>query len=569
MGFSFKVAPGIRVRASSRGVRTSLGPRAARVHVGTGRTGFSTGVGPVSLYGSTGGGRRRQRSTGPSKTAVAARERQLRQTQKAQQAAELKAAFDAIENLHRQEVTPAAVPVAPAPVPVDEAAIRRWHEQQALRGLGILQRQARAVARKRAAEGAQRDISAAVSRGIWERSQLQQQLDGQWRQLLANDPEMVTATLTEAFEEGQTAVAVTGIENGEASLLVMVAGIEAVPERMPSQTPAGNLSIAKITKTQRNAFYLSLVCGHALIAVREALAIAPGLQAVRVAVVRQVPPDALGVHKTECLLAAVFARHHLNGVHWQSAGALQVVRDCSADLRIRLSATREPLPLNLAGEPALAGLLQVIDVGEDAPPPPVAAPAMRAPAPAPAPPTAALASPRPPQSVQGSRRAKRKPHKAVVIAACALVLLVLIIAAAHGKKPASPSNASAVAASTPTHEASATPAPKASKHKEPTKTLLKKTHSAVRTTTAPHAVRTTAAPATTHAAAPAATTPAAAPPAPAAPTTPTGCYPLSDEGTCYEPGEYCRDSDHGATGVAGDGETITCEDNDGWRWEPS
>jgi hypothetical protein len=50
---------------------------------------------------------------------------------------------------------------------------------------------------------------------------------------------------------------------------------------------------------------------------------------------------------------------------------------------------------------------------------------------------------------------------------------------------------------------------------------------------------------------------------------PTGCYPISDEGTCYEPGEYCRDSDHGVTGVAGDGETITCEDNDGWRWEPS
>jgi hypothetical protein len=23
------------------------------------------------------------------------------------------------------------------------------------------------------------------------------------------------------------------------------------------------------------------------------------------------------------------------------------------------------------------------------------------------------------------------------------------------------------------------------------------------------------------------------------------------------------------SGVAGDGEAITCEDNDGWRWEPS
>ena len=74
--------------------------------------------------------------------------------------------------------------------------------------------------------------------------------------------------------------------------------------------------------------------------------------------------------------------------------------------------------------------------------------------------------------------------------------------------------------------------------------------------------------------APAPATTAAPPAPPAAPTTPAAvtsasCYPLSDEGTCYEPGEYCRDDDHGSSGVAGDGEAITCEDNDGWRWEPS
>jgi hypothetical protein len=57
--------------------------------------------------------------------------------------------------------------------------------------------------------------------------------------------------------------------------------------------------------------------------------------------------------------------------------------------------------------------------------------------------------------------------------------------------------------------------------------------------------------------------------APSPPATAASCYPLSDEGTCYEPGEFCRDSDHGASGVAGDGERITCEDNDGWRWEPA
>ena len=47
-----------------------------------------------------------------------------------------------------------------------------------------------------------------------------------------------------------------------------------------------------------------------------------------------------------------------------------------------------------------------------------------------------------------------------------------------------------------------------------------------------------------------------------------GCHPLSDKGTCYEPGEFCRTTDHGLSGVAGDGKAITCEDNDGWRWEP-
>jgi phosphatidylserine/phosphatidylglycerophosphate/cardiolipin synthase-like enzyme len=69
----------------------------------------------------------------------------------------------------------------------------------------------------------------------------------------------------------------------------------------------------------------------------------------------------------------------------------------------------------------------------------------------------------------------------------------------------------------------------------------------------------TAVPATTapSISAPPATSPAAA-----------GCTPIDDEGGCYEPGEYCRDDDHGAAGRAGDGQTITCEDENGtWYWE--
>jgi hypothetical protein len=60
----------------------------------------------------------------------------------------------------------------------------------------------------------------------------------------------------------------------------------------------------------------------------------------------------------------------------------------------------------------------------------------------------------------------------------------------------------------------------------------------------------------------------AATPIPTPTPTPTGCYPLTSSGNCYEPGEYCSNADHGMSGVAGDGESIVCEDNNGWRWEP-
>jgi hypothetical protein len=60
----------------------------------------------------------------------------------------------------------------------------------------------------------------------------------------------------------------------------------------------------------------------------------------------------------------------------------------------------------------------------------------------------------------------------------------------------------------------------------------------------------------------------APPPSPSAAPPPAFCYPKTNSGNCYEPGEFCRTSDHGMTGVAGNGEKIICEDNNGWRWEP-
>jgi hypothetical protein len=52
---------------------------------------------------------------------------------------------------------------------------------------------------------------------------------------------------------------------------------------------------------------------------------------------------------------------------------------------------------------------------------------------------------------------------------------------------------------------------------------------------------------------------------PGASSAPSSCYPQTKKGNCYEPGEMCRKSDRGASGVSGGGESIVCRDNDGWR----
>src|SRR4051812_27450992 len=139
MGFSVKLAPGVRVRASSRGVRTSIGPRAARVHVGAGRTGFSTGAGPVGYYTSLGG-----RPSSRPRTGSAAATRQLAATNrvtaaeaKAEEARKLVAALDTILSLHRAEFPAAQRPLAPPPPPVDLAAIRSRHDAEAKAGTSV------------------------------------------------------------------------------------------------------------------------------------------------------------------------------------------------------------------------------------------------------------------------------------------------------------------------------------------------------------------------------------------------------------------------------------------------
>jgi hypothetical protein len=360
MGFSVKIAPGVRVRASSRGVRTSIGPRAARVHVGGGRSGFSTGAGSVGFYTSLGGGSGRRRSTSVSSYQRQAAAGQ-RAADKVAQARQLSATFNALLNVHREQFPAAVAPVAPFPPPPDEGAVRARHEKAALTGIGLFRLADRKAAKAQAAWTADQEL-----RSLHEQSELQRQaqqraLDQMWAALNANEPEIVMATLTEAFADNEAAAAPVGVDGAEVTLVVLAPDESIVPERMPGTTAAGNLTLRKLPKGERASFYTLAVLGHVVVTLRETFAIAPGVEAATVVTVREAGLDAYGKPRFECLLAGRWLRTALDGVVWQQANAATVAEDTAAELLINLRAGKELRPLELKSHPEVAAILALVE----------------------------------------------------------------------------------------------------------------------------------------------------------------------------------------------------------------
>ncbi|WP_262285440.1 DUF4236 domain-containing protein [Micromonospora sp. MA102] len=368
VGFSIRLAPGVRIRASSRGIRTSVGPRVARVHIGAGRTGFSSGVGPVGFYTPLGGGRRGGRAAPAAsyQRQIAAQQRQAVQAQRMEEAGLLAQAFLRILDLHRVEFPAASRPIAPEPAPPDRAAIYKHYEQHALVGIGIFERSKRARAKQRATEWTEAEVQRQWASLREQQAGWQRYLDDRWRQLYSNKPDVVLETLEEAFEDNEAPSAAVGVTDDEASLVVLVPAVgQAVPERMPTTTEAGNLSLRKLPQRDRAAYYKLFVCGQVLVTVREAFAVAPGIGSARVAVLRQDGLDSYGRNRVSCLMATKIERASLTGVRWQEADAADIVTDTSSELLLnRRPRTGELLPLKLETEPALAALINAVDLAE-------------------------------------------------------------------------------------------------------------------------------------------------------------------------------------------------------------
>jgi hypothetical protein len=218
----------------------------------------------------------------------------------------------------------------------------------------------RRQARRRPAPAAQAELNDRWRQAQAEQAHAQQELDTQWARLTGNDPDTVLATLAEAFEDNEAPAAPVGIDGTEISLIMLVPDEEAVPERLPATTQAGNLTLRKLPKAERSALYLLLIAGHVLVTLREAFAVAPDVEAARVIAVRRSGPDIYGRPVLDCMVAGRWTRTAFNGVRWADGDAGNILAGTATELVLNRK-RGQILPVDLSTESEIRDLLSSMD----------------------------------------------------------------------------------------------------------------------------------------------------------------------------------------------------------------
>jgi hypothetical protein len=180
--------------------------------------------------------------------------------------------------VHLHDFPPAQPPVVPPPDAIDEQALDRQFEHEAVKDVAWFRRTERREARARARQRATVEAARQTTERQAELERQQQEADQQWGKLNDNDPATVIGTLEAAFEHLQMAVAPLDCSGRHVTLLIRFPPVEGVvPSGTPSLTPSGRPTVKRRTKSETNQAYARAIFSHALAAGREALASCPCL----------------------------------------------------------------------------------------------------------------------------------------------------------------------------------------------------------------------------------------------------------------------------------------------------
>ncbi|MGH2755175.1 MAG: hypothetical protein ACRDLB_12180 [Actinomycetota bacterium] len=269
-----------------------------------------------------------------------------------------------IVEIHRATFPSIRKPVVEAPANPELKGFLKKREKEALKGLSFFKRAERRQAKERARELAKADLKDEGERLEVEYREALARVEREWNLLLENNPSTVMATVEAAYEDNKAPAAPVNVEGCTLSLVVLVPGLEEIPERKPAVTPSGNPTVKKMTKQERGDLYLTLICGHLLATIKESLAVAPSISDVKSVVVRRGPDDVYGEQRTEVLLAGRYERNDLDRVKWKDVLPSNVVQEAAVELVWNLKGRPPQLqPLDLEAEPELKEFVRALDSG--------------------------------------------------------------------------------------------------------------------------------------------------------------------------------------------------------------
>ncbi len=279
---------------------------------------------------------------------------QIAATDEDERAAVIDQALRAIADIHRESV-PVTVPERPAKATLTAyPQLLTVYRRQELSGVRWSDRAGRKAAKARARELADAHAEHLQSRASLDLAVEAEQIHHRWTLLHENQPQVVLDLLGAAYEDHEAPAAAVGVRDDEVQLVVLVPSVSVVPEQEQSLRPMG--------QDETSAWYRELVAGHVLISIREAFVVAPALQVARVVAVRDEGVDEAGERRALPVLATRLTRSALNGVAWEVAGAWEIVGRHSDELVVNSSTrTGAMRPLDLAGQPELAALVEIVE----------------------------------------------------------------------------------------------------------------------------------------------------------------------------------------------------------------
>ena len=279
-------------KASHHGLRAGVGPRILRVHAGAGRAGVSSGAGPISLYKGFGRPKRKGRATRttisrqPTKTSVDVYQRQVRAAGRAEDLRHLADEWQDLFAMHLGEFPQAVHPVSLPPPPVDESSIRLGIERTAPgkhRDSVLLRQKKSEECSACSCERGDR-ACASLGRGAGVSAPVgARRVVGPPARERSRDSQV----LDDAFEDNAVPSVPVDVEGSRVTVLIVLGSEDVIPETQLDRTPGGKLTSRRLTKTERADYYAAWMASNVLATVRETLAVAPALERVTVAALRQ------------------------------------------------------------------------------------------------------------------------------------------------------------------------------------------------------------------------------------------------------------------------------------------